>query len=218
MIRSPVLLKERLSYKQAKMITESIAEGEDNSKKSLYMKGIFIEGDVLNQNNRIYSKHEIHKAVNMINEKINDGYTVVGEADHPADLNINIDRISHMITEMNIDGVNGIGKLKILETPMGRIIKTLLEADVKLGVSSRGSGNVGSDGMVNDFEIITVDIVINPSAPDAYPEPIYEQIMNHCRGNILMDVATSVGHDHRAQNYFTNEIVNTIKTLKYRRD
>ena len=97
-------LKEHLTYNQANIVTETLDEGNG---KSLYMKGIFIEGDVRNQNNRIYTKDEIHSAVKAINEKIKGGYSVLGEADHPDDLNINLDRVSHMITEMDVDGANG---------------------------------------------------------------------------------------------------------------
>ena len=208
-------LKEHLTYSQANITTESIDEG---SGKSLYMKGIFIEGDVRNQNNRIYTKEEIYKAVKAINEKIKGGYSVLGEADHPDDLNINLDRVSHMITEMDTDGANGIGKLKLLPTPMGNICKTLIESGCHLGVSSRGSGNVNDNGIVKDFEIITVDIVANPSAPDAYPDPIYERIMNHRRGNVLMDVADATRHDKEAQRYLQEEVTNFIKNLRYRRD
>jgi hypothetical protein len=209
-------LQEHLTYNQANIVTEAIEEA--NGGKSLYMKGIFIEGDVQNQNGRVYPKDEIHNAVRTLNEKIKKGFSVLGEADHPDDLNINLDRVSHMITEMDIDGANGIGKLKILPTPMGNICKTLLESGVKLGVSSRGSGNVNESGKVKDFEIITVDIVANPSAPDAYPDPIYERIMNHSRGNVLMDVASAVKHDDRAQRYLQEEVTNFINNLKYRRD
>ena len=208
-------LKEHLTYNQANIITETLEEGNG---KNLYMKGIFIEGDVRNQNNRIYTKEEIHTAVKAINEKIKGGYSVLGEADHPDDLNINLDRVSHMITEMDTDGANGIGKLKLLPTPMGNICKTLIESGCHLGVSSRGSGNVNDSGIVKDFEIITVDIVANPSAPSAYPDPIYERIMNHSRGNVLMDVAEATRHDKGAQRYLQEEVTNFIKNLRYRRD
>jgi hypothetical protein len=211
-----ISLKEHLSFNQANIVTESIEEA--NGGKSLYMKGIFIEGDVRNQNNRIYTKEEIHSAVKSINEKIKSGYSVLGEADHPDDLNINLDRVSHMITEMDTDGANGIGKLKLLPTPMGNICKTLIESGCHLGVSSRGSGNVNDSGIVKDFEIITVDIVANPSAPSAYPDPIYERIMNHSRGNVLMDVAEATRHDKGAQRYLQEEVTNFIKNLRYRRD
>jgi len=210
-----ISLKEHLSFNQANIVTETVDEGNG---KSLYMKGIFIEGDVRNQNNRIYTKDEIHSAVKAINEKIKGGYSVLGEADHPDDLNINLDRVSHMITEMDTDGANGIGKLKLLPTPMGNICKTLIESGCHLGVSSRGSGNVNDNGIVKDFEIITVDIVANPSAPSAYPDPIYERIMNHNRGNVLMDVAEATRHDKGAQRYLQEEVTNFIKNLRYRRD
>ena len=210
-----ISLKEHLSFNQANIVTETVDEGNG---KSLYMKGIFIEGDVRNQNNRIYTKEEIHSAVKSINEKIKGGYSVLGEADHPDDLNINLDRVSHMITEMDTDGANGIGKLKLLPTPMGNICKTLIESGCHLGVSSRGSGNVNDSGIVKDFEIITVDIVANPSAPSAYPDPIYERVMNHKRGNVLMDVAEATRHDKGAQRYLQEEVTNFIKNLRYRRD
>ena len=210
-----ISLTEHLSFNQANIVTETVDEGNG---KNLYMKGIFIEGDVRNQNNRIYTKAEIHTAVKAINEKIKGGYSVLGEADHPDDLNINLDRVSHMITEMDTDGANGIGKLKLLPTPMGNICKTLIESGCHLGVSSRGSGNVNDSGIVKDFEIITVDIVANPSAPSAYPDPIYERIMNHNRGNVLMDVAEATRHDKGAQRYLQEEVTNFIKNLRYRRD
>jgi hypothetical protein len=208
-----VALKEHLSFDQASIVTESATDGDGN--KSLYMKGIFIQGDVRNQNQRVYPVNEIARAVKNIKERIKSGYSVLGEADHPDDLQVNIDRVSHMITEMDMDGADGIGKLKILPTPMGNICKTLLESGVKLGVSSRGSGNVNESGKVSDFEIITVDIVANPSAPNAYPDPIYEHIMNHRRGNILMNVAEAVRHDQKAQKHLQNEVLKFIRDLRY---
>ena len=203
-------LREIVLPNAAAITTESV---EENGGKSLYMEGIFIQGGVKNQNQRVYPVNEISNAVQTLQEKIKKGFTVLGEADHPDDLNINLDRVSHMITEMRMNGNDGIGKLKMLPTPMGNICKTLLESGVKLGVSSRGSGNVDGKGNVSDFEIITVDIVANPSAPDAYPDPIYEQIMNHRRGSTIWDVATAVKHDNRAQKYLQDEVINFIKDL-----
>lgn len=116
-----------------------------------------------------------------------------------------------------MDGQDGYGRLKLLPTPMGNICKTLLENGVKLGVSSRGSGNVTEAGNVSDFEIQTVDIVANPSAPDAYPDPLYEQIMNGKRGNVLMDVASAVNNDKIAEQYFQKEVQKFIEKLDIRR-
>mgnify|MGYP003647222296 FL=1 len=124
-----------------------------------------------------------------------------------------------MIEKMWMDGQDGYGRLKLLPTPMGNICKTLLENGVKLGVSSRGSGNVTESGDVSDFEIQTVDIVANPSAPDAYPNTLYEQIMNNGkRGNILLDVATAVNDDKIAEVYLQKEVLQFIEKLDIRRN
>ncbi len=124
-----------------------------NGGKNLYLKGICIEGNKRNANERVYPLHEITKAVNTINKQISEGYSVLGEVDHPDDLKINLDRVCHSVEEMWMDGTAGCGKLKILPTPMGNLIKTLLQSGVKLGVSSRGSGNVDDrTGHVSDFE------------------------------------------------------------------
>ena len=148
-------LLESLTFDQAGMQVLHEGEGE---KKNLFMKGVFIQGGVKNQNSRVYPLEEIEKAVTSVDERLKSGYSVLGEADHPEELTVNLDRVSHMIESMWMDGPNGIGKLKILPTPMGNIVKTLLESGAKLGVSSRGTGNVNESGKVSDFEIVTVDL------------------------------------------------------------
>ncbi len=206
-------LIETMSPTQAALVAEKDSEG-----KNLYMKGIFIQGEQQNHNGRVYPLNEINNAVKTLQEKIEGGFSVLGEADHPDDLNINLDRVSHVIENIQMQGSDGIGKLKLLPTPMGNICTTLIESGVKLGVSSRGSGNVTENGKVSDFEIVTVDIVANPSAPQAYPDPIYEQLMNHGRkGNVLMDVARATEHDKKAQKYLKEEILRFINDLGYRR-
>ena len=168
-------LREHLTFDQARMVTETANDGKD-----LYMKGICIQGGVKNANDRVYPVAEISNAVTQINDQIKDGHSVLGEVDHPDDLKVNLDRVSHMVESMWMDGANGFGKLKILPTPMGQLVKTMLESGVKLGVSSRGSGNVQeSSGDVSDFEIVTVDIVAQPSAPGAYPKAIYEGLLKN---------------------------------------
>ena len=208
-------LKEHLTFDQAKMVTEAVDNGKGG--KSLYMEGIFVQGAKQNQNQRVYPVNEITKAVNSVQGKIDEGFTVLGEADHPDDLQVNLDRVSHMIERMWMQGSDGYGRLKLLPTPMGQICITLLENGVKLGVSSRGSGNVTESGNVSDFEIQTVDIVANPSAPDAYPDPLYEQIMNGKRGNILLDVAAANNNDATAQRYLQEEVLKFIESLDIRR-
>lgn len=207
-------LRENLTYDQAKMVLETTEN--DKGGKDLYLKGICIQGGVKNANQRVYPVTEIGRAVNTLNDQISGGYSVLGEVDHPEGLNINLDRVSHMITEMWMDGPNGYGKLKVLPTPMGQIVQTMLESGVKLGVSSRGSGNVTEDGtgQVSDYEIITVDIVAQPSAPGAYPTPIYEQLLNTRGGYKAMNLARELEGDEKAQNYLKNSLVNIIKGLQ----
>ena len=207
-------LKEHLTFDRANMIVESVAE-QGSELKTLYMKGIFIQGGVKNANERVYPVNEIENAVDTLNKQIQEGYSVLGEVDHPDDLKINLDRVSHMITSMWMDGANGFGKLKILPTPMGQLVKTMLESGVKLGVSSRGSGNVNDlDGRVSDFEIITVDIVAQPSAPNAYPKAIYESLMNMKHGHKVLDIARDVRGDKKVQRYLGEEVKRLIKDLK----
>ena len=205
-------LREHLTYDQARV--QILHEGQDN--KDLYMKGICIQGGIKNANQRIYPVNEIGKAVKTLNDQIGSGYSVLGEVDHPDDLKINLDRVSHMITEMWMDGPNGYGKMKILPTPMGQLVKTMLESGVKLGVSSRGSGNMNEygSGEVSDFEIITVDVVAQPSAPGAYPTPIYEHLMNTKGGNMAKGLAAEVRNDAKAQKFLKEALTNIIKDLK----
>jgi len=206
-------LKENLTFDRASMVVESVKE--DGDKKSLYMKGIFIQGGVKNANERVYPISEIESAVQTLNEQISEGNSVLGEVDHPDDLKINLDRVSHMIINMWMDGANGFGKLKILPTPMGQLVSTMLESGVKLGVSSRGSGNVDEgSGKVSDFEIVTVDIVAQPSAPNAYPKAIYEGLMNMRHGHKLLDIAKDAQNDKKVQKYLREEVTRLIKDLK----
>ena len=205
-------LKEHLTFDRASMVVESISEGD---KKNLYMKGIFIQGGVKNANERIYPVSEIESAVQTLNEQITDGHSVLGEVDHPDDLKINLDRVSHMITGMWMDGANGFGKLKILPTPMGQLVATMLESGVKLGVSSRGSGNVDDmNGKVSDFEIVTVDIVAQPSAPQAYPKAIYEGMMNLRHGHRMLDIAKDAQGNKKVEKYLKEEVMRLINDLK----
>ena len=208
-------LKEQLTFGQAGMVLESSGEG---NAKSLYMKGIFIQGGVKNANERVYPVSEIDAAVETLNKQITEGYSVLGEVDHPDDLKINLDRVSHMITSMWMDGANGFGKLKILPTPMGQLVTTMLESGVKLGVSSRGSVNVNdSDGRVSDFEIVTVDIVAQPSAPNAYPKAIYEGMINMKHGHKLLTIAKDAKGDKKVQRFLKEEVKRLINDLKIKK-
>ena len=207
-------LREHLSFTQARaeILSEEAADG---SGKNLYLKGICIEGGVRNANERVYPVNEIAKAVDTINEQITTGHSVLGEVDHPEDLKINLDRVSHMIEKMWMDGPAGYGKLKILPTPMGELVKTMLTSGVKLGVSSRGSGNVNdANGHVSDFEIVTVDVVAQPSAPNAYPTAIYEGLLNHAGGARLLEMFKDPAKSNKAQRYVQSEVMRLIRGLK----
>jgi hypothetical protein len=204
-------LREHLSFDQSGIVMES----DDKDGKSLYLKGIAIQGGIRNANQRVYPVDEIERAVKTLNDQLQSGYSVLGEVDHPDDLKVNLDRVSHMITQMWMEGPNGYGKMKILPTPMGNLIRTMLESGVKLGVSSRGSGNVDEmSGKVSDFEIITVDVVAQPSAPGAYPTPVYEHLMNTRGGNRAFNVAREVKEDPKAQKYLRESLLQIIKGLK----
>tara|TARA_Y100000385_G_scaffold241299_1_gene257647 strand:+ start:149 stop:727 length:579 start_codon:yes stop_codon:yes gene_type:complete len=191
------------------MIVESA-----NDSKDLFMKGICIQGGVRNANQRVYPVNEISRAVTTLNEQIAEGYSPLGEVDHPEGLQINLDRVCLMIESMWMDGANGYGKLKILPTPMGGLVRTMLESGVKLGVSSRGSGEVDGDGNVTGFEIITVDVVAQPSAPGAYPTPIYEQLMNERGGYKAILTSKEVQGDKQAQKYIAESLLNVISRLQ----
>lgn len=207
-------LKENLTFDRAniEVINEDTADGKG---KNLYMKGIFIEGGVRNANERVYPVHEIERAVSTINTQIKEGNSVLGEVDHPDDLKINLDRVSHLITEMWMDGPCGYGKLKVLPTPMGKLVEAMVTSGVKLGVSSRGSGNVNEgSGHVSDFEIITVDIVAQPSAPHAYPKAIYEGLMNYRGGQQVFGLASEASQDQKVQKYLKEAVKGFIKDLK----
>ena len=206
-------LREQLTFNQANI--QVLEEADISGGKNLYLKGICIEGNKRNANDRIYPLHEISKAVNTINQQIKEGNSVLGEVDHPDDLKINLDRVCHSVEGMWMDGDAGCGKLKILPTPMGELIKTLLQSGVRLGVSSRGSGNVDDrTGHVSDFEIVTIDVVAQPSAPNAYPTAIYEGLMNMKHGHKLMEMARESGESDKVQRYLKNEVKRLIQDLK----
>ena len=165
-----------------KLITEHTNEVEyivEGKNKQQYIKGIFMQSDIQNQNGRIYPYSVLKKQVKEFNEKFVKQDRALGELGHPSGPTVNLDRVSHVITELQEDGKNFIGKAKIIDTPNGKIVKNLLESGVRLGVSSRGLGSVktnksGVNEVQSDFVLSTVDIVSDPSAPDAFVNGIME--------------------------------------------
>lgn len=202
------LLIEEYSNNESSIVCES---SEDS--KNLFLKGVFMQADIQNRNKRIYPLHEMCRAVASANKMIQENGGIFGEADHPNSLNINIDRISHVITELYMDGSNAIGKAKILDTPMGKIVKEISKTGVKYGVSSRGTGQVNEDGIVENFQIVTVDVVVHPSAMGATPSSIYENLQTYRKSEKIITLAESLQVDKAAQKYFSREIESFLKTI-----
>ena len=153
---------------------------ERNGKKSLYIEGVFLQGDIKNRNGRMYPAGTLAKEVSRYNEAFVNKGRALGELGHPDGPTVNLDRVSHKITSLRQEGANFVGRAKILNTPMGSIDKNLLDEGVKLGVSSRGVGSVsmnneGVNVVGEDFMLATAaDIVADPSAPDAFVDGIME--------------------------------------------
>ena len=189
---------------------------ERNGKKSLYIEGVFLQGNIKNRNGRMYPMQTLAKEVQRYNESNVVTGRALGELGHPDGPTVNLERVSHMITSLQPDGKNFIGEAKVMDTPYGKIVKNLIDEGAKLGVSSRGSGNVKEDGSgeVSDFEIITVDVVAQPSAPGAYPTPIYEHLMNTRGGYKAYELAQATKEDQKAQKYLKESLINIISRLQ----
>jgi hypothetical protein len=166
-----------------------VTESKQNGTKEVFIEGIFMMADAKNRNGRIYESKILQPAVEKyIEEQVKHG-RAVGELNHPDGPTINLDKVSHLITDLRFEGANVIGKAKILNTPMGQIVKGLLEGGVKLGVSSRGMGSLETREGVNyvgkDFHLATVDIVQDPSAPSAFVNGIMEGVEWICENGVF---------------------------------
>ena len=168
-----------------KLISESaedveyIVEEKENGKKNYKIRGIFMQADVKNRNGRVYPLEVLQKEVAKYNKNFIRENRAFGELGHPEGPTVNLERVSHMVTELHPDGKNFIGEAKIIETPMGKIVKNLIDEGAKLGVSSRGMGSLeqknGANYVRDDFYLATAaDIVADPSAPNAFVEGIME--------------------------------------------
>ena len=168
-----------------KLITEQIDDVEvivenRNGKKSMFIEGIFLQGDIKNRNGRMYPMETLGREVTRYNEAFVESGRAVGELGHPEGPTVNLDRVSHKIVSLRESGSNYVGKAKILSTPMGKIAQNLIDEGVKLGVSSRGLGTLATNNegvkiVSDDFTLATAaDIVADPSAPDAFVQGIME--------------------------------------------
>lgn len=183
-----------------KLITEHTTEVEyivEGKNKQQYIKGVFLQSDIKNQNGRVYPYNVLKKQVRKFNENFVKKDRALGELGHPAGPTVNLDRVSHLITELYEDGKNFIGKAKVIDTPNGKIVKNLLESGVRLGVSSRGLGSVktnkqGVNEVQDDFVLATVDIVSDPSAPDAFVNGIMEGREFSLTGELEYDIRKEI--------------------------
>lgn len=202
-----ILLTEELTPAAANILQETSSDG-----KNMWLNGICMQSSIKNRNGRNYPLSEIAAAVKSAQQRIAECNGIFGELDHPQTLTINSDRISHVITEMWMNGNDAYSKARLLNTPMGLIAQELIRSGVKIGVSSRGAGNVNESGDVQGFQFITYDIVITPSAPNAYPGMVYESLERAHNGKQIMTLAEQVRQDPDAQKYFKREIMKFIET------
>ena len=201
------LLIETTTAAQGNIITEAKKDGK------VYLMGTYMQAEIENRNGRTYTLTEMTAAVANLKAQINEFGGVFGELDHPDTITINMDRISHAIKDIYMDGNNVIGKAQLLDTPMGLIAQELSRSGVRYGVSSRGAGVVNEGGMVSGFNLVTVDLVVTPSAPGAMPTTVTEAIEDAK----LMTLAESVQHDASAQKYFKAEILKLVENLLNRK-
>lgn len=200
---------------QTQMLTEYLSPNEANliesvqQDQSYYMAGIMMQTQVKNGNGRIYDLNEMTNVVSESMKKIQEGHLIMGELSHPNHLTIDLDRVSHAITEMRMDGSNVVGKMKLLNTPSGQIARGIMEGGVRLGVSSRGSGSVGTDGRVKGFSFLTVDVVSTPSASQAYPDLVREAQEN----TKIVTLAEAMVNDPKAQKYLRAEIKKFLRSI-----
>lgn len=192
----------------ANIVCESSTTG-----KNMWLSGVFMQAEQPNRNKRIYPISEMTNAVKSANEIIKENGGIFGELDHPEKLTINMDRISHAIKELQVNGNNVIGRAEILRTPMGLIAEELGKSGVRYGISSRGAGNVGPNGVVSEFVFVTADLVATPSAQGAYPRPVYEGLQNSKEGQKVLTLAESLQHDDAAQKHFKKSILSFMENV-----
>src|SRR5210317_717429 len=193
-------------------IAEDILDEEGNAKgKNYFIEGIIMQGDIKNRNGRVYPKETLLREMARYNKNYVEAKRAYGELGHPAGPTINLDRVSHMFTELREDGSNVIGRAKIMDTPMGKIVKNLIDEGAQLGISSRGMGSLkkGKNEIMevqSDFMLATAgDIVADPSAPDAFVNGIMEGV------EFYYDIASGTWQSQNAFDEIEEEVKQTAK-------
>lgn len=205
-----IVLVEQVLPSEGNIITESVNNGKD-----VYLKGVYMQAEVFNRNKRKYRLSELTEAVASANELIQAHGGIFGELDHPQGITINMDRISHVITELHMNGNDAIGTAKLLNTPMGLIAKELANSGCRYGVSSRGMGRVDeSTGVVEGFSLVTVDLVATPSAHGAMPLPVYESLQDTMKGRKVLTIAEAIREDAEAQKHLRKALLDFAQSLK----
>lgn len=185
--------------------------GEATGKKNYFIEGVIMQGDIKNRNGRVYPAQTLMKEMARYNKNYVEAKRAYGELGHPAGPTINLDRVSHMFTELKEDGPNVIGRAKVMDTPMGKIVKNLIDEGANLGISSRGMGSLKKNGqgimeVQDDFMLATAgDIVADPSAPDAFVKGVMEGV------EWVYDVASSTWTAAQTFDQIEEEIRETAK-------
>lgn len=211
------LLIEHIAPGESNIITEFKEENTDGGKsKVCYLNGVLMQAEIKNRNGRIYPISEVTKAVSILKEDINTYGGIFGELDHPADrLSVNLYNVSHVITKLDMNGTDVVGRLKVLDTPMGEIVKSIAKSGVRFGVSSRGTGSV-NESIVSNFRCTTIDVVATPSAY-SYPTPVYESVQHLKSGIKALTLAEAIQHDEAAQKHFKKAIMQFLQEVQYKK-
>lgn len=207
-----ILIEENFQNVQSEVLEEGSSDGAKKTK--VYLSGPLMEAETRNRNNRIYRLNEMTVEVAKIMEQVNSGFTVLGELDHPHNLDISLKNVSHKIVDLKMVGNKAVGKVEILEHhPNGQILRGLIKDGVKVGFSSRAGGKVDGNGFVSNFNLKTIDAVATPSARSAYPETLEEQVAMYRRGEIINDLANAAIHDPVAEYYLRKELRTYISSI-----
>lgn len=198
---------------EAAFSTEKTGE----KKKHWNLRGVFLQAERENLNQRIYPLDEMTREVNKLDSMIKGGQPIYGELDHPEDLVVNLQNASHIITDLHMEGNDGVGNMKVISTvPAGKIVEGILEEGLPVGVSSRGTGSVDEYTQeVEDFNLITIDIVAQPSAQGAHPMAIYENLRKSKSGQKLLQSAENcIATGDRHTNALNQDIVSYLRNWK----
>jgi hypothetical protein len=200
------LIREYTEWQDLEVLTEDTTSG----KKSYKIKGPFIQAEVKNRNGRVYGKQLLEREVANYNKDKIEKNNAMGELDHPPTPSINLDRVSHLVESLSMEGNDGMGVARILPTPTGKIAESLLESGVQLGVSSRGVGSLDGDKVNKDYRLLAIDIVADPSAPSAYVDGILENKEYIMEGNHIVEVAIEK-MEERIANKGSEELFETLQ-------